>query len=231
MRSRVRLGPTLALIGLATTALTGWSNAAFGKESGPSLEAFRDPPSAARPRVWWHWLNGNITKDGIDKDLAWMKRIGIGGVQTFDINFLTPNVVPHRLMYMTPEWKDAFHFAAQKADKLGLELTIASSPGWSETGGPWVKTADGMKKLVWSETTIRGGQSGLIQLAAPPTISGPFQELPLKPEPGLAGRRSDDEGGGVPCRPGGTAPRARIASAHLDRWRQRQGRRAGRPLG
>ena len=46
-----------------------------------ALEAgFRDPPASARPRVWWHWMNGNVTTDGIAKDLEWMKRIGIGGV-------------------------------------------------------------------------------------------------------------------------------------------------------
>ena len=40
---------------------------------------FQDPPNSARPRVWWHWMNGNITKEGIQKDLEWMKRVGIGG--------------------------------------------------------------------------------------------------------------------------------------------------------
>ena len=59
---------------------------------------------------------------------------------------------------MTPEWKDAFRYAASLADELGLELAIAASPGWSETGGPWVKPKDGLKKLVWSETIVAGGK-------------------------------------------------------------------------
>ena len=150
----------------------------------PSEAEFRDPPEEARPRVWWHWLNGNISKDGISKDLAWMKRIGIGGVQTFDVNFQTPDVVENRLISMTPEWKDAFRFAAAEADRLGLELTIASSPGWSLTGGPWVEPRDGLKKLVWSETNVPSGSAGPIRLAAPPKVSGPFLDVPLKPEPG-----------------------------------------------
>ena len=99
-------------------------------------------------------MNGNITKDGIAKDLAWMKRVGIGGLQNFDANLDTPQIVDKRLVYMTPEWKDAFRFAASEADRLGLELAIAASPGWSETGGPWVKPEDGLKKLVWSETEV-----------------------------------------------------------------------------
>ena len=140
-------------------------------------QAFRDPPQSARPRVWWHWMNGNISKDGIAKDMAWMKRVGIGGLQNFDANLKTPQVVDKRLIYMTPEWKDAFRFTATEADRLGLELAIAASPGWSETGGPWVKPEDGIKKLVWSETELVGGKRFAGKLAAPPHTTGPFQSL------------------------------------------------------
>ena len=48
-------------------------------------DGFNNPPQSARPRVWWHWLNGNVTKDGIDKDLDWLARIGIGGVQNLSL--------------------------------------------------------------------------------------------------------------------------------------------------
>jgi hypothetical protein len=140
---------------------------------------FRDPPSSARPRVWWHWMNGNISKDGIRKDMEWMKGAGIGGLQTFDANLMTPQIVDKRLVYMTPEWKDAFHYAAELADNLGLELAIASSPGWSETGGPWVQLKDGLKKIVWSETRVVGGKRFTGILAPPPATTGPFQSLPI----------------------------------------------------
>ncbi|MEO6716160.1 MAG: glycosyl hydrolase [Novosphingobium sp.] len=138
-------------------------------------QQFQDPPQSARPRVWWHWMNGNVTKDGIAKDMAWMKRVGIGGLQNFDANLQTPQGVEKRLVYMQPDWKDAFRFTAREADRLGLELAIAASPGWSETGGPWVPPGDGMKKLVWSETQITGGRRFTGELAAPPTTTGPFQ--------------------------------------------------------
>ncbi|WP_188770990.1 glycosyl hydrolase [Novosphingobium endophyticum] len=155
---------------------------AAAPKSTPSLEeAFRDPPSSARPRVWWHWMNGNVTKDGIAKDLAWMKRVGIGGLQNFDANLMTPKIVDRRLVYMTPEWKDAFRYAVSEADRLGLELAIASSPGWSETGGPWVAPEDGLKKLVWSETELTGGKRFSGKLPLPPRTVGPYQDLPLAP--------------------------------------------------
>ncbi|GGC00868.1 hypothetical protein GCM10011494_19270 [Novosphingobium endophyticum] len=139
--------------------------------------AFRDPPPEARPRVWWHWINGNITADGLIKDLQWMKRVGIGGVQSFDADLKSPQIVDKRLIYMTPEWKAAFRTAAQTADRLDLELAIASSPGWSETGGPWVAPQDGMKKLVWSETAVMGGRRLSIVLPQPPATIGLYQSI------------------------------------------------------
>lgn len=144
----------------------------------PLAQQFQDPPMEARPRVWWHWMNGNVTKDGIAKDLDWMKRVGIGGLQNFDAGLQTPQVVGKRLVYMTPEWKDAFRFAASEADRLGLELAIAASPGWSETGGPWVKPEDGLKKVVWAETRLKGGKRFTGKLPMPPVTTGPFLDMP-----------------------------------------------------
>jgi hypothetical protein len=123
-------------------------------------------------------MNGNVAKDGIQKDIDWMSRVGIGGLQNFDAELLTPQVVPNRLVYMTPEWKDAFRYAARLADEKGLELAIAASPGWSETGGPWVQPQDGMKKLVWSETIVEGGRAFEGTLPQPPRTTGPFQDTP-----------------------------------------------------
>ena len=138
---------------------------------------FLNPPAAARPRVWWHWMNGNVTQEGIKLDLEWMNRVGIGGLQNFDAALATPTVVDKRLAYMTPEWKEAFRYAVEMADKLGLEMAIASSPGWSETGGPWVKPAEAMKKLVWTETRVAGGKEFTGTLPKPSSVTGPFQAV------------------------------------------------------
>jgi hypothetical protein len=141
---------------------------------------FVSPPNAARPRVWWHWMNGNITKDGIRKDLEWMHRSGIGGFQNFDAALATPQIVEKRLTYMTPEWIDAFRFTTRLADSLKLEMAIAGSPGWSESGGPWVRPEDGMKKIVWSERSVKGGSSN-IKIVQPPGVTGPFQNIAKTP--------------------------------------------------
>ncbi len=148
-------------------------------EADPLRQGFVLPPDSARPRVWWHWMNGNVTKEGIASDLTWLKSVGIGGVQNFDANLQTPQVVDKRLVFMHSEWRDAFRFAVTQADRLGLEFAIAASPGWSETGGPWVTPADGLKKVVWSEQVVEGGIHFTGKLAPPPQASGPFQDLPL----------------------------------------------------
>ena len=157
-------------------SLAGWRGVAQNT-ADPIRSGFLNPPDSAKPRVWWHWMNGNISKEGIKADLEWMKRAGIGGFQNFDAGMSSANVVSKRLVYMTPEWKEAFKYAATLADQLGLEMTIASSPGWSESGGPWVQPAQAMKKFVWAETRVEGGKPFTGKLAQPPSATGPFQNI------------------------------------------------------
>jgi len=80
---------------------------------------------------------------------------------------------------MTPEWKDAFKYAIGLGDKFGMEMAIAGSPGWSESGGPWVPPSHGMKKYVWSETAILGGKPFTGKIPQPPSVTGPFQNIGL----------------------------------------------------
>ena len=154
--------------------LAGCQTGPAVKDTAADLEkGWADPPQGARTRVWWHWMNGNITKDGVRKDLEWMQRIGLGGVHNFDAAMGTPTIVDKRLIYMDEGWQEAFAVAVKTADELGLEFTIASAPGWSSTGGPWVDPKDAMKRLVWR--TVEG--SGAIDTAFPAPFShtGAFQ--------------------------------------------------------
>ena len=163
-------------LGLLVGVSAGWAQST----PGALKSGFENPPDSARPRVWWHWMNGNITQEGIKLDLEWMHRVGLGGFQNFDAALATPQVVEHRLAYMTPEWKDAFKYATTLADQLGMEEAIAGSPGWSETGGPWVPASQGMKKYVWSETEVEGGKPFTGTLAHPPSNTGAFQDIGVR---------------------------------------------------
>ncbi len=126
----------------------------------------------------WPWMNGNVTKDGIDKDLAWMHRVGITSVGLGSAAIDTPRVVKKRLEYLSPEWKVAFRYAVGEADKYGIKVGIGAAPGWSMTGGPWVTPQQAMKKLVWSAMPVEGGKPFHGILTQPPDVIGPIQNAP-----------------------------------------------------
>lgn len=151
----------------AGLALTGHAQLPDPLEAG-----FRTPPESAKPRTWWHWTMSNVTQAGITKDLEWMKRVGIGGFMFADVNAGRGQTVEPKTPFGTPEWFDAVRHAAAEADRLGLEMAIFSSPGWSETGGPWVQPEQAMKKFVWSETGVTGPVKFSGRLAAPPSNIG-----------------------------------------------------------
>jgi hypothetical protein len=168
MKKTYAVLPALALV-------AAWS---LAQPSADPLETgFRNPPDSAMPRTWWHWTGGNITKDGITKDLEWMKRAGIGGFQLADVSMGSGQTVEKKIWFGSPEWYEALKHAATEADRLGLEMTIFSSPGWSEAGGPWVKPEQAMKKLVWSRTEVEGPRAFDGRLTQPPSTNGPFGDL------------------------------------------------------
>jgi hypothetical protein len=155
------------------------SAAALAQTPAGSLQAtdFLHPPDSAKPRVWWHWMSGNVTQEGITADLEWMHRVGIGGFQMFDGDVGVAQYVQHPLIWMTPEWQAALRHAGEEADRLGLEMAMAASGGWSETAGPWVRPEAGMKKVVWSELVVEGPTRLSVPFPAPPHVNGPFQGI------------------------------------------------------
>jgi hypothetical protein len=160
-------------------------------------QGFKNPPDSAKPRAYYFWLNGNITKEGITADLEWMHRVGIAGVQLFEGDVGIPQFVEKRLAWMTPEWKDAMRHTAEETHRLNMEIAMAASGGWSETGGPSVKPQAAMKKIVWSETLVQGPVKFSGVLPHPPTNNGRFQDMAmpvelLNPKPqGLPGAKPE----------------------------------------
>jgi alpha-L-rhamnosidase len=176
----------IAVLRLVTAAafFLAFVSPSFGPDAPDSLEqSFLNPPESAKPRAWWHWMSGNVSKPGITADLEWMHRVGIGGMQMFDGDLGVAQYLDKPVIWMTPEWKDAFRHAGAEADRLGLEMAMAASGGWSETAGPWVKPEAAMKKVVWSETRVRGPQEFDGKLPRPPHVNGPFQTMPVVDPP------------------------------------------------
>ncbi len=179
----------LRCVALAVTLLDAGD--ALAQSSGDLLEqGFQDPPNSAKPQVWWFLGDGNVTKEGIKADLEWMKRVGIGGFTRGDFAMQTPQIVKN-VAYLSPEWMDAFKYTTKLANQLGLEMGIYSTPGWSNSGGPWVPPSQAMKKFVWTETRVEGGKPFSGKLAHPPTEVGPFQNLKIKGDirPGMKDRK------------------------------------------
>jgi hypothetical protein len=163
------------LSGVATIAV---SPRLTGRDRGHAIyEGFFQPVGSSRPLLWWHWLAGNVTANGIIADLSWMARIGAGGVHMFDAAFNTPQVVAPRVTFGSPKWRGEIQRTSRLAGRLDLEFGVASSPGYSLTGGPWVSPQGAMKKLIWSETRIEGGRPLRVQIPQPSSVAGPFGNL------------------------------------------------------
>ena len=122
-------------------------------------------------------MNGNVSKDGIRKDILWMHNSGITGFHVFDAGMGCPQIVPKLITYLSPEWKDCLKYAVSLADSLHMDVTIAASPGWSCTGGPWVKPEDAMKKITWHSMIINGGRTFKGKLPEAFNATGNFRDM------------------------------------------------------
>lgn len=158
-------------------------------ESVPLETVFQKPPLAARPLGWWHWINGNVTKEGIRADLEDMKRVGMGGAQILDVEIYLPK---GPVRYGSDSWHEHVQYAIKTAAELGLELDIANSSGWSGCGGPWITPERGMKKIVWSETPVEGGPVA-VNLAKPETKLDFYRDIAVLAVPATTGRLEDVE--------------------------------------
>jgi hypothetical protein len=138
------------------------------------LEAgFIDPPSDARLRAYWWWLNGNVNKAAITRDLEQMKAKGFGGALICDAGGAAQDgnaPVPHGPTFFTSQWRELYKHALREADRLGLEMSLNIQSGWN-LGGPMIRADDAPKKLVWSATQIEGPAS--IERVLPPPPRAP----------------------------------------------------------
>ncbi len=119
----------------------------------PLAAGFASPPASAKPHTWWHWMNGNVTREGITADLEAMQRVGIGGAQIFNAG---EGIPAGPVKFNSPEWHEMFTFAGQEANRLGLELCLHNCAGWSSSGGPWNTPDHSMQHVTISETKVSG---------------------------------------------------------------------------
>lgn len=133
------------------------------------VSGFQNPPSSAKTRAYWWWLNGNVTKESIRNDLQEMAAKGFGGALICDANGANQfgnAPVPHGPTFLTKEWHDLYKFTLEEANKLHLEMSLNIQSGWN-LGGPMVPANDAPKKLVFSSVVVDGSQTKLVHLDEP----------------------------------------------------------------
>jgi hypothetical protein len=145
---------------------------ARGVAAGTSDEleqGFARPPISTRLRAYWWWLNGNVTKDSITKDLQWMKAIGMGGGLVFDAGGATQGghaPVPAGPLYGSPAWRELFKHALREGDRLGLEIGLNLQSGWN-LGGPMVTPDKAAKVIAWSQFQVQSPKTLSVVLPKP----------------------------------------------------------------
>ncbi|WP_019988129.1 glycosyl hydrolase [Rudanella lutea] len=159
-------------------------------EGGTLVERFQTPPHTARPQTWWHWMNGNVTREGITLDLEAMQQIGLGGFQNFDAGTGIPK---GPVQYLSPEWLALKEHTIREAERLGLEFTMHNCPGWSSSGGPWITPELAMQQLTWSETGLTGGGPVQVVLPNPAAKLGFYQDVAVVAFPALPGEGALDK--------------------------------------
>jgi len=156
--------------------------------AGNLEDGFAVPPSAAKTWTWWHWMNGNVTKEGITTDLEAMARGGLGGAQMFDVYQKLGDEGP--VKYLSPEWLEMARFSASEAKRLGLQLGFHNCSGWSSSGGPWVTPAQSMQILTTSRVLVKGPTVFDAVLPQPATNLGFYEDAAVVAYPLPEGVRS-----------------------------------------
>jgi hypothetical protein len=157
-------------------------------------KVFLNPPASVRPWVFWYWLHGAISKEGITADLEAMKEVGIGGAYLMPIKD-TSSAIPFqpKVRQLTPEWWQMVRFAMQEAKRLNLKLGMHVSDGFALAGGPWISPELSMQKLVWTKTYIKRGETKNINLPKPKATENYYKDIAVFAYPANSRAAFSDE--------------------------------------
>ena len=153
VRLRSRTVRDCAILFLFTTVCCLVRASDAGEPSVQTL--FRNPPLDARPGVYWYFMDGNLTRQGMTDDLQAMVEAGIGHVVFLEVNVGVPR---GSVDFLSDPWQELFRHAVREAERLRIEITLGSGPGWAGSGGPWVKLEQSMQHLVASSIDLSGPQ-------------------------------------------------------------------------
>ena len=158
-------------------------------ETNLSVEAFRNPPLAARPSALWSWLNGHVDHAQITRELEEMKAKGMRGAIIWDVGAIADpdKLIPVGPAFLGPESLASIHHVMDECARLGLETGLFASSSWN-AGGPWITPPDSGKELRWSEVKISGPSEFSEILPMPEKARDPYEEVALLAVPQAKGR-------------------------------------------
>ena len=137
-------------------------------------QAFVNPPDSSKPGVYWYFMDGNLSREEMTKDLESMKNVGINNLIFLEVGIGVPR---GPVDFMSEEWQDLYVHAVREAERLGIKILLGAGPGWCGSGGPWVKPEESMKHLVYSETQIQGGTTVEVKLPVPEQRSTTWHKM------------------------------------------------------
>ena len=123
----------------------------FDKIQKTFIATPKDQPLA----VYWYWIDGNMSEEGVVKDLQAMKKVGINRVQIGMIGDGQGTPTGPVKMF-TKKWWKILHTMFKTATELDIEVGLFNCPGWSQSGGPWVKPEQSMRYLTAANDTVQG---------------------------------------------------------------------------
>ncbi|MFM8983553.1 MAG: glycosyl hydrolase, partial [Spartobacteria bacterium] len=118
-------------------------------------QQFQNPPEETKPWCYWYWYKSDITREGITKDLEAMKKAGVRLAMIGNIDY--GGLPSGNVKMFTPEWNSLTRHAMAEAARLGIEIYMFNSPGWCQSGGPWIKPEQSMRRVIWNEVPAQGG--------------------------------------------------------------------------
>lgn len=152
----------------------------FNSMAGDIKQLWSAPPKEAKPWVFWYWMQGAVSKEGITADLEAMKQNGIAGAYLMPIKgvpekpWLTPSVEQ-----LSPLWWEMVKYAFTEADRLGLEIGFHICDGFALAGGPWITPELSMQKVVWKSTQVSGGKQIDITLPQPESYKEYYKDIAI----------------------------------------------------
>jgi len=155
-RHKMKLFPVSIQLILLVLLCSCSGRSSFNSDFSLIESGFKNIPDSQQISVYWYWLNDNISKEGVVKDLQAMKKAGINRAFIGNIG-LGPDEVPYgRVKLFSDEWWEILHTALKTATDLKIDIGIFNSPGWTQSGGPWIRPEQSMRYLNTSEIFVTG---------------------------------------------------------------------------